>query len=98
MNKFTEKVLVIVSKIPKGKVLSYKAVTKLAGNEKSSRVVGSIMSKNKDKKIPCHRVVRSDGSVGEYNGLQNNRKGKDSKINLLKYEGVKVESGKVIFK
>jgi O-6-methylguanine DNA methyltransferase len=98
MSKFTEKVLKIVSKIPKGKILSYKAVAKLAGNEKSSRVVGSIMSKNKDKKIPCHRVVRSDGTVGEYNGLQNNKKGKESKIDLLKSEGVKIENGKVIFK
>lgn len=82
MKTFKEKVLEVVSKIPKGKVLNYKEVALKAGNEKASRVVGNLMAQNKDKSIPCHRVIRSDGKIGEYNGLQ----GK-SKIEILKKEG-----------
>lgn len=81
MQTFKEKVLRIVSKIPKGETLSYKEVAKKAGNERAGRVVGMIMSKNKDKNIPCHRVIRSDGKIGGYNGLR----GK-SKLHILKKE------------
>ena len=66
-NSFTEKVYKIVIKIPKGKVLTYKEVAHLAGNEKASRAVGNILHKNYDPKIPCHRVIRSDGKLGGYN-------------------------------
>ncbi len=82
MKSFKEKVLNIVSKIPEGKVLTYKEVAKKAGNEKASRVVGNLMAKNSDKNIPCHRVIRSDGTLGKYNGLQ----GKN-KADILKKEG-----------
>lgn len=82
MQSFKEKILNIVSKIPKGKVLTYKEVAKKAGNEKAVRVVGNIMAKNADKNIPCHRVIRSDGKIGKYNGLQ----GKD-KESILRKEG-----------
>jgi len=64
---FKERVLFIVSKIKKGEVLSYQKVAELAGNKKATRVVGSILSKNFDKNIPCHRVIRKDGSLGGYN-------------------------------
>ncbi len=64
---FTQKVYDVVSKIPKGKVLTYKEVAKKAGNEKAVRAVGTILSKNTDtKKVPCHRVIRSDGGMGGY--------------------------------
>lgn len=66
-NNFTEKVYEVVSKIPKGKVLTYKEVAKRAGNEKAFRTVGTILSKNTNtKKVPCHRVIRSDGGIGGY--------------------------------
>jgi len=82
MQSFKERVLKIVSKITKGKTLSYKEVAKKAGNEKAARAVGMIMSQNNDKNIPCHRVIRSGGKIGEYNGLQGT-----SKLLLLKKEG-----------
>ncbi|MFA6050346.1 MAG: MGMT family protein [Candidatus Paceibacterota bacterium] len=82
---FTDKVLEVVKKIPKGKVLTYKQVATKAGNPKGSRAVGTVMSKNADKSVPCHRVIRSDKTIGEYNGLQ----GKDKRAILLK-EGVKI--------
>lgn len=70
MKTFKEKVIEIVKKIPKGKTLSYKDVAKKVGNEKAVRVVGNIMAANSDKNVPCHRVIKSDGKIGKYNGLQ----------------------------
>ncbi len=81
MKTFTDKVKDIVRKIPKGKVLTYKQVATMAGNENASRAVGSIMKNNYDPHIPCHRVIRSDGIAGEYN------RGRNKKIELLKKEG-----------
>ncbi|PLX22223.1 6-O-methylguanine DNA methyltransferase [Candidatus Parcubacteria bacterium] len=80
MKTFSRKVLDVVKKIPRGEVLSYKEVARLAGNEKASRAVGNILNKNYDPGIPCHRVIRSDGSVGGYN------RGKKEKERLLKIE------------
>lgn len=67
---FKAKVVEIVRKIPKGKTLSYKEVASRAGKARAARVVGNIMSANSDKNIPCHRVIKSDGKIGKYNGLQ----------------------------
>lgn len=82
MKTFKEKVLEIVRGIPKGKVMTYREVATRAGSPRAFRVVGSIMKKNYDKNIPCHRVIRSDGKVGEYN-----RGGEQAKIKILKKEG-----------
>ncbi len=79
---FKEKVLVVVRKIPKGKTLTYKEVATKAGNPNASRAVGYYMSKNFDLTVPCHRVIRSDGKIGNYN-----RGGQSAKIALLKKEG-----------
>lgn len=57
----------MVSRIKKGKVLTYKQVAKLAGRPKAYRAVGNILNGNHDPKIPCHRVIRSDGKLGGYN-------------------------------
>jgi methylated-DNA-[protein]-cysteine S-methyltransferase len=69
MKSFYEKVIEIVGSIPEGNVLTYGEVAKRAGSKGASRAVGSILAKNQDKTVPCHRVVRSDGSIGMYNGL-----------------------------
>ncbi len=81
MMTFTEKVLTTVRKIPKGKVLTYKQVAEKAGNANASRAVGSILKKNYNPDIPCHRVIRSGGLTGEYN------RGREKKIALLRKEG-----------
>lgn len=75
---FVERVRDVVRKIPKGKTMTYKEVATKAGNPGAARAVGTIMSKNYDPTIPCHRVVRSDGKVGDYN-----RGGPSRKIELL---------------
>jgi len=82
MKTFTEKVKAVVSKIPKGKMMTYKEVAKKAGSEKSARTVGMIMSRNYDMKVFCHRVIRSDGKIGNYN-----RGGESVKHALLIKEG-----------
>ena len=79
---FAEKVRDIVRKIPKGKTMTYKEVATKAGNPKAARAVGAIMRTNYDESIPCHRVVRSDGGLGDYN-----RRGTLRKSAILKLEG-----------
>ena len=64
---FSKKVYAIVAAIPKGKTMTYKQVAAKAGNSGAARAVGTLMSHNYNPKIPCHRVVRSDGKVGNYN-------------------------------
>ncbi|MFA6285730.1 MAG: MGMT family protein [Parcubacteria group bacterium] len=87
MPVFSEKVIHIVSKIPKGKTLTYKGVAARAGNAKASRAVGNILNryyrecvKLEKLTIPCHRVIRSDGRIGGY------AKGEREKRKLLKKE------------
>jgi methylated-DNA-[protein]-cysteine S-methyltransferase len=82
---FKQKVLTIVAAIPRGKTMTYKEVARRAGNASASRAVGNFMKANYNPKIPCHRVVRSDGGMGGYN-----RGGVKAKIALLRREGAKV--------
>ncbi len=80
--KFKDKVYKVVSKIPKGQTMSYADVAKAAGSPKAYRAVGNIMHNNPDlKRVPCHRVIKSDGTIGGYAG------GTKKKIALLKKEG-----------
>ena len=81
MVTFREKVLLITATIPKGQTLTYKEVAKQAGNIRAARAVGNILNKNYDPKIPCHRVIRSDGTPGGYN------RGSAKKLSILKEEG-----------
>lgn len=87
MQAFSQKVIDIVKKIPRGKTLTYKEVAKKAGNPKAYRAVGNILNsyyklciKQDLKNIPCHRVVRSDGKPGGY------ALGEKKKKELLKKE------------
>jgi O-6-methylguanine DNA methyltransferase len=82
MSEFSEKVYAVVSKIPKGKTMTYKEVAAAAGRPKAYRAVGNILNKNKDtKRVPCHRVIQSDGKAGGY------AFGEKKKLKLLKQEG-----------
>lgn len=79
-NKFTNRVYEVVAQIPKGYTATYKEVAEAAGHPGAWRAVGSLLSKNYDSDIPCHRVIRSDGRAGGYN------RGKQYKILLLEEE------------
>lgn len=81
MTSFREKVLSIVARIPRGETLTYAEVARRAGSPKASRAVGSILRKNFDPRVPCHRVIRSDGNLGQYN------RGTSEKERLLREEG-----------
>ena len=81
---FPERVYSIVKKIPRGSVLTYKEVAAKAGKPRAYRAVGNILNKNYDPRIPCHRVVRSDGRVGGYN------RGSRAKAAILRAEGYRL--------
>ncbi len=70
--------------------MTYKAAAKLVGRPKAWRAVGNILNRNRNPKIPCHRVIRSDGKVGGYG------QGTKKKINILKREGVLIKNGRAI--
>ena len=71
-------------KIPRGKVKSYKQVALGINRPRSARAVANACGKNPyAPKVPCHRVIRSDGSLGGYSGSG----GIKTKKKLLKKEG-----------
>jgi len=66
---FQLKVWNYLKKIPKGKIKTYSQVAKAIGKPKAVRAVANAIGKNPyPPKIPCHRVIRSDGSIGGYSG------------------------------
>ena len=82
---FTSRVYEVVARIPKGKVATYGQVAKLAGNPGAARAVGSAMRNNPSRaKVPCHRVVASNGALTGYAF----GKGLATKKNMLLKEGV----------
>lgn len=90
MVSFREKVFRVVRKIPPGNFLTYKEVARLAGRPRAWRAVGNILNKNKDPKIPCHRIIRSDGKIAGY------KEGLRKKAYLLKKEGVIIKNWRVV--
>ena len=78
---FRTRVLRIVRTIPSGQTRTYAEVARLAGSPRAYRAVGNILNKNYDPSVPCHRVIRSDGSIGGYN------RGADEKKRRLMTEG-----------
>ncbi|PIT91420.1 6-O-methylguanine DNA methyltransferase [Candidatus Kaiserbacteria bacterium CG10_big_fil_rev_8_21_14_0_10_49_17] len=83
---FTERVVAIVRGIPEGKTLSYGEVAARAGSPRAARAVGVVMKNNTDKRVPCHRVIRANGTLGGYNGLRG------EKATLLRNEGALTSS------
>ncbi len=79
-SSFAERVYAVVKRIPKGSTRTYKQVAGAAGSPNAYRAVGNILNKNFDPSIPCHRVVRSDGTTGGYN------RGPERKARILSAE------------
>ena len=83
-SQFQIKVWKYLKTIPKGKVKTYKQVAIGINSPKSARAVANACAKNPyAPKIPCHRVIRSDGGLGGYSGSG----GIKTKKKLLKNEG-----------
>lgn len=78
---FVDKVREAVRHIPKGQTRSYADIAKAVGSPLAARAVGTVMKNNYDPKIPCHRVIRADGTLGGYN------RGTEHKRKLLEAEG-----------
>ena len=89
---FQKSVCQAMTKIPRGKVTTYGNLAKFL-DTKAVRAVGTAVGKNPDApQVPCHRVVRSNGELGNYSGPG----GVQQKIDLLKSEGVEVVKGKIV--
>jgi methylated-DNA-[protein]-cysteine S-methyltransferase len=88
---FDERVWEKLRKIPRGKVTTYKQIAIALGSPNAARAVGNACNRNKDSpRTPCHRVVKSDGSIGGY------AKGLKKKVALLRSEGVRIKNNKVL--
>jgi len=87
---FEKAVLMATLEIPKGKVSTYKRIAERIGKPKAYRAVGNALHKNPLAPIiPCHRVVRSDGSLaGDHESVEIRRR-------RLLEEGIPIEDGRV---
>jgi methylated-DNA-[protein]-cysteine S-methyltransferase len=91
-SSFYERCYETLRKVPKGKVTTYKEIAH-ALNTKAYRAVGTAMNKNPyAPKVPCHRVINSDGRLGNFGS------GPKKKAQMLKEEGVEIVSGKINLK
>jgi len=87
---FRDLVYKAVSRIPRGKVSTYKSLAAAAGSRRAYRAVGTALKENPNAPIvPCHRVVKSDGSLGGY------ARGAAAKERILRREGVIIKGGRV---
>jgi len=96
MKNFYKKCYKVLKKVPKGKVTTYKNIAH-ALNSKAYQAVGTAMNKNPSSfldggKIPCQRVIKSDGSVGNF------ASGTAKKIKMLKAEGIEIKNKKIDLK
>lgn len=90
LTEFEKSVLELIKKIPKGKVSTYQEIAKALSRPRAARAVGNALNKNPfAPKIPCHRVIKSDGRLGGY------AFGQKRKINILRAEGVEIDGIKL---
>src|SRR5688500_2661057 len=87
---FNERCYKLLVRVPKGKVTTYKELAR-ALKSRAYRAVGNAMNKNPNApRVPCHRVVQTNGGLGGYAG------GVRKKAALLAKEGVPVKDGKIV--
>jgi len=91
MTSFQSQCYEALKKVPRGKVITYGGLAEMIGMPKAHRAVGSAMNKNPfAPKVPCHRVVKSNGDLG---GFSIDIK---VKIKRLQEEGVMVSNNKIV--
>ena len=90
--EFQKRVWEAMRLIPSGQVTTYGEIARYLGTG-AVRAVGTAVGRNPyAPEVPCHRVVRSDGKIGNYSGGE----GTPTKIDLLEKEGVQVRSGRIV--
>ncbi len=91
MKNFDERVWELLKKIPRCKVSTYKEIAIALGNERAARAVGNACNANPfAPKVPCHRVVKSNGKLGGF------AKGIAKKRVLLEREGIKIKNSQIM--
>ena len=86
---FDEQCYALLRRVPRGKVTTYSELAHALGC-RAYRAIGNAMNRNPyAPEVPCHRVVRKDGSVGGF------AYGTPKKIKLLKSEGIEINDGKI---
>jgi methylated-DNA-[protein]-cysteine S-methyltransferase len=91
---FEERVWKLMESIPKGRVTTYALIAKKL-KTRAYRAVGNACRKNPyAPRVPCHRVVRSDGSIGGFGGKTSGMS-VEKKMRMLREEGVEIRDGKV---
>ena len=100
LSEYQASILRILAEVPKGKVTTYGDLAmELARRDKrwspnASRAVGTTMKNNPcAPQVPCHRVIKSDGRIGNFRGGAEGAV--DEKIKMLQSEGVVVTSGRI---
>ncbi len=92
---FNERVYEACKKIPEGRVSTYGEIAKYL-NTGAYRAVGNALRENPFAPVvPCHRVVKSDGSIGGFNGKTSGME-IEKKTGILKKEGVIIKNNKVV--
>lgn len=90
LRDFQKRVLTLLTKIPKGKVTTYGEIAKALGDVSLSRAVGNAVRGNPfAPTVPCHRVIKSTGEIGGFDGETSGEK-VAKKIRMLQEEGVTV--------
>ena len=89
-NNFNKRCYQKLALIPKGMISTYAEIAKSLDSN-AYRAVGNAMAKNPNPiAVPCHRIIKSDGTLGGY------ALGVSKKIQLLKKEGIKIKNNKVV--
>lgn len=88
---FQKQVYDTTRKIPKGNIATYLSIAKAIGNPKAGRAVGNALNRNPfAPKVPCHRIINSDGRIGGF------AKGQKIKREILESEGICINNKGVI--
>lgn len=91
ISQFYQQVYEATSLVPRGRVSTYASVARFLGKPKAARAVGNALHANPfAPKVPCHRIVKSDGQVGDFVD------GTKRKIEILSQEGIKCSGGRVL--
>ena len=92
---FEERVWNLMESIPKGKVTTYGLIARKL-RTRAYRAVGNACRRNPyAPRVPCHRVVRSNGTIGGFGG-KTSGKNIQNKIEMLRREGVEVHDGRIV--